>query len=89
MDDEEIKLKVKTGVNDELHDLIDNMEIDDIKGRLDLIEKELKLVKDNNFNKLNKNKINKFNEREILENVKGDGKGEKVVWENKRHREEN
>ena len=79
MDDEEIKLKVKTGVNDELHDLIDNMEIDDIKGRLDLIEKELKLVKDNNFNKLNKNKINKFNEREILENVKGDGKGEKVV----------
>ena len=79
MDDEEIKLKVKTGVNDELHDLIDNMEIDDIKERLDLIEKELKLVKDNNFNKLNKNKINKFNEREILENVKGDGKGEKVV----------
>ena len=68
MDDEEIKLKVKTGVNDELHDLIDNMEIDDIKGRLDLIEKELKLVKDNNFN-----------EREILENVKGDGQGEKVV----------
>ena len=79
MDDEEIKLKVKTGVNDELHDLIDNMEIDDIKERLDLIEKELKLVKDNNFNKLNKNKINKFNEREILEVVKGDGKGEKVV----------